>query len=152
MAGLPTLELAPARAVGGDLDPRFGTGGTVIITITAAHDHATSVALQPDGKIVVAGVAGCDVALVRYTRAGVLDRRFGTGGIVPTHITGVAKQRRRSAGVTGPTHEYDAGKGPVVSETIESMSDRIDQQQLAQELVDSARAEGVLPLPVSCLR
>jgi hypothetical protein len=34
------------------------------------------------------------------------------------------------------------GEGPVVAETIEPMAARIDQQQLAEELVARARADG----------
>ena len=38
-------------------------------------------AIEPDGKIVVAGsTADADFALVRYTPSGKLDRGFGTGG------------------------------------------------------------------------
>jgi hypothetical protein len=33
-------------------------------------------------------------------------------------------------------------EGPVVTEIIEPMATQIDQQQLAQELVEQARAEG----------
>src|SRR2546427_269550 len=49
---------------------------------------AHAVALQRDGKIVVAGEAVCDLAgcfgLVRYNRDGSLDRSFGNDGIVLT--------------------------------------------------------------------
>src|SRR5437867_4487743 len=41
----------------GDLDPTFGTGGTLRTDFGAA-DEAQAVAIQPDGKIVVAGRTG----------------------------------------------------------------------------------------------
>ena len=43
---------------------------------------ARPLALQPDGKVVVAGVSAGGFALARYTSRGVLDRSFGQGGKV----------------------------------------------------------------------
>ena len=59
----------------GTLDPGFGTGGVVI---TSNATVANGVALQSDGKIVVA--AGNSV--IRYNQDGSLDATFGTAGIV----------------------------------------------------------------------
>jgi uncharacterized delta-60 repeat protein len=68
----------------GSLDLTFGSGGVVVTPLGSGHDRATSLALQPDGRIVVAGwtrgAAGADVALVRYRADGTLDPSFGTGG------------------------------------------------------------------------
>jgi uncharacterized delta-60 repeat protein len=51
---------------------------------------AYSVAIQTDGKLVVAGYSynggNSDFALVRYTTNGALDLTFGTGGIVTTPV------------------------------------------------------------------
>ncbi|MBK8039987.1 MAG: cadherin-like beta sandwich domain-containing protein [Verrucomicrobiaceae bacterium] len=73
----------------GSPDGSFGTGGKVVTPVIAG-DYAYSVAIQTDGKIVVAGrtvSAGTeDIALVRYTSAGVPDSSFGTGGKVITPI------------------------------------------------------------------
>ena len=41
----------------GSLDTSFGTGGKVLTDFTGNDDAANSVAIQPDGKIVVAGSA-----------------------------------------------------------------------------------------------
>jgi len=73
----------------GDLDTGFGTGGKVTTPINAASDEAYAVALQGDGKILVAGTtevsaSGYDFALVRYNADGSLDTGFGTGGKVTT--------------------------------------------------------------------
>jgi uncharacterized delta-60 repeat protein len=75
----------------GTLDTTFGNGGFVVTAIGAARasDEATAVAIQADGKIVVAGhtVTGAgdtDFALVRYNADGALDNTFGTGGKVVT--------------------------------------------------------------------
>jgi len=71
----------------GDLDRSFGAGGWVT-TELGPFAIAHAVALQRDGKIVVAGEAVCDLAgcfgLVRYNRDGSLDRSFGNDGIVLT--------------------------------------------------------------------
>jgi uncharacterized delta-60 repeat protein len=69
----------------GVLDPTFGTGGKVITDLGTYWDESKAVALQPDGKIVVAGYWGYQpqnaaFAVVRYTTNGTLDSAFnGTG-------------------------------------------------------------------------
>ncbi len=75
----------------GELDRSFGGTGLIFTQITpgGGTDRATGVALQTDGKIVVAGrarslVSGShyDVALARYLPTGALDPDFGSGGKV----------------------------------------------------------------------
>src|SRR5215471_17901057 len=75
----------------GTLDTSFGTGGKVTTAFLSqgfSLAQANSVALQPDGKIVAAGIAaiggGDDFALARYSSNGTLDATFGTGGQVTT--------------------------------------------------------------------
>jgi uncharacterized delta-60 repeat protein len=75
----------------GTLDPSFGTDGRVETRFESAGGaEARGVALQPDGKIVVAGdidageLTGFDFALVRYNPDGSLDAGFGAGGKVVT--------------------------------------------------------------------
>ena len=67
-------------------------GGKVITPIGSSADVGNSVAVQSDGKIIVAGYShngsNDDFALVRYTAAGVLDPSFGTGGKVTTDFGG----------------------------------------------------------------
>jgi uncharacterized delta-60 repeat protein len=50
----------------GTLDASFGTGGKVITDFGGRNDLATSVAVQPDGKIVVAVSGLGDFTLARY--------------------------------------------------------------------------------------
>lgn len=69
----------------GALDPSFGTAGTMITTV-GVSGGATALALQPDGKIIAAGNADDNFALVRYYADGRLDTRFGTGGKVMTAV------------------------------------------------------------------
>jgi uncharacterized delta-60 repeat protein len=85
-AGFMDLALARYRP-NGSLDPTFGSGGKVLTDIVSGdHDAAYALALQPDGKIVVAGYAASDFALARYRSNGSLDPAFGSGGIVRTSI------------------------------------------------------------------
>ena len=78
----------------GTLDTGFGTGGTVIMDVSGDDltDRWTAVAVQPDGKIVVAGesiitgVFDSSFALARYNTDGTLDASFGTGGIVTSDL------------------------------------------------------------------
>ncbi len=66
---LAVPDAAPAAP--GDLDPTFGSGGKVI-TDFGGVDTAFSVALHPDGRLVVAGssvpVISSSVALVQLIR------------------------------------------------------------------------------------
>src|SRR5437867_3518456 len=80
---VPRLERLEARNLlnASSLDPTFGSGGVVMTMIGSGFDVATSVSIQPDNKIVVAGTA-----LVRYNPDGTLDNIFGTFGRVPTNV------------------------------------------------------------------
>src|ERR1035437_4224281 len=76
----------------GTLDNGFGSVGKVTTSIGSFNDAGYSVAIQSDGKIVVAGVSSNgnnnDIAVVRYNSDGTLDSGFGTGGKVTTVIGG----------------------------------------------------------------
>ena len=64
----------------GTLDTNFGGDGRVV---TDVEDAGTVDALlQPDGKVVVVGYRGSDLALARYRRDGTLDSSFGDHGKV----------------------------------------------------------------------
>ena len=70
--------------IDGSLDPSFGIQGQTT-TDLGATDEAFAVALQTDGKIIVAGssrsAAFGHLALVRYNSDGSLDTTFGIEGI-----------------------------------------------------------------------
>lgn len=75
----------------GGLDTTFGTAGKVITAFNNGNrsDEAQAVAVQADGKILVAGssdqgATGYDFALSRYNTDGSLDATFGAGGRVVT--------------------------------------------------------------------
>ncbi|MBK7443141.1 MAG: T9SS type A sorting domain-containing protein [Bacteroidetes bacterium] len=73
----------------GTLDNTFGVSGKVITNFDGGS-RATSVAIQDDGKIVVAGSADYyfDFALARYNTNGTLDNTFGVDGKIITDFTG----------------------------------------------------------------
>jgi uncharacterized delta-60 repeat protein len=75
----------------GALDPSFGGDGIVRTDLTPEEDIGFDVAIQADGKIVVAGSAGGWFAIVRYRRDGRPDHTFGQGGEVFIVRGGVAR-------------------------------------------------------------
>ncbi|KRA17516.1 delta-60 repeat domain-containing protein [Lysobacter sp. Root604] len=93
VAGYAGSGFALARLTGsGTLDYSFGSGtGTVTSTVGTSSALANSLAIQADGKPVLAGYAssgGTVFALTRYTTTGALDTTFGTGGKVLTNVGG----------------------------------------------------------------
>jgi len=74
----------------GTLDNSFGTNGKVTTDIGGGNDRAYSLAIQSDGKIVVAGSSpnspDYDFAIARYNSNGTLDLSFDTDGINTTNI------------------------------------------------------------------
>ncbi len=81
---VPVAAHGFAPAAAGDLDPTFGIGGRVVTSFPGGLDTANDVAVQADGKLVVAGSSGSDFALTRYNTNGALDATFGLGGTVHT--------------------------------------------------------------------
>jgi uncharacterized delta-60 repeat protein len=91
--GVVVLRFEPE----GTLDEAFGIDGVTTAEFTAGTDGggdgAGGVALQPDGKIVVAGDAGGPAeytsrfGLARFGDDGVLDATFGGDGTVRTNFT-----------------------------------------------------------------
>jgi len=72
----------------GTLDTTFGTGGTVTTKIRT-DDVAFSMAIEPDGKIILGGGSTSidehlGSAVVRYNSDGTLDTTFGIDGIITT--------------------------------------------------------------------
>ena len=96
--GASTRDFAVARYnTNGSLDMTFGDGGKVTTDILGDGDNIFSVLIEPDGKIVAAGVnflrfAGGDIAVVRYNTDGSLDTTFGMGGKVTTDFFGFTDQ------------------------------------------------------------
>ncbi len=78
----------------GTLDTSFGLNGYVTTDFgDGGLDSARVVVVQPDGKLVAAGIArggpgGSDFGLARYNADGSLDTSFGVGGKVVTDLNG----------------------------------------------------------------
>ena len=75
-------------AVPGDLDNTFGSNGIVVTDVTGIvePDDGRAVALQPNGKILVAGTSSNEFAVVRYNPDGSPDSSFDGDGIATTSI------------------------------------------------------------------
>ncbi len=74
----------------GSLDISFNpTGGLPGTRMTdfGGTDQGLAVALQNDGKIVMAGISDTDFAIARYTTDGSLDTSFNPGGSLPGTVT-----------------------------------------------------------------
>ena len=87
---------APFRvhAAAGDLDFSFGVGGKVVTDVPGyTSELGYDVAIQPDGKILVAGRAlsstngTSDFVVLRYNPDGSLDTSFGIDGKVFTDFS-----------------------------------------------------------------
>jgi uncharacterized delta-60 repeat protein len=84
-----SLLRRPLQPQPGDLDTTFDFDGKVTTDFGGPFDRGSSVAIQPDGRIVVAGVSGDDVSgndfvLARYKRDRTLDADFDIDGKVTT--------------------------------------------------------------------
>lgn len=66
----------------GSLDNEFGSGGIVNLSLGPGNNFLNALALQPDGKIIVAGFVGFDAVLARFNSDGGLDYSFGEEGKV----------------------------------------------------------------------
>ena len=85
-------DFAVARMTAqGTPDPAFGTAGKRVIDVPGSGD-AFDVALQPDGKILVAGDSNSSgkggLAVARLLPNGALDPTFGSGGKVVVRLGG----------------------------------------------------------------
>ena len=70
----------------GTLDQTFNGTGRVVVTPSSGNALIRSVALQPDGKTVLAGVGSnglnFDIIIARLNADGTLDTGFGMGGLL----------------------------------------------------------------------
>ncbi|MFL6605051.1 MAG: hypothetical protein ACJ8R9_27475 [Steroidobacteraceae bacterium] len=109
------------RGLPGVLDTSFA-GSKVITPVGSGEDYANAAAVQPDGRILVAGssafASGTQISLVRYDRDGKIDGTFGTAGKVTTAIgssndvaTAIALQPDGKIVVVGCSDRSAAGTG-----------------------------------------
>lgn len=75
------LALEPRRLLAAAaLDPNFSGDGKLITDFSGAQDRAYDATLQSDGKLVVVGSSGSNMAIARYTATGALDTTFSGDG------------------------------------------------------------------------
>lgn len=86
----------------GEPDPTFGSGGEVVTALPGGAE-ARAVAIQPDGRIVVAGAAkgpvNFDFLFARYDESGALDPSFGGGDGVTTVPVGTGESEARALAI-----------------------------------------------------
>jgi hypothetical protein len=83
LAAAPRGSAAVSPPDLGSLDPSFGRHGLVTIFPTCGRCASSSMAVQPDGRILVAGNRGQFQGQVRrFLLDGSPDPTFGIGGIV----------------------------------------------------------------------
>lgn len=68
------------RSANGTLDPTFGSGGKRVVDFGTDDESVYGAALQPDGKIVLAGDSRLQPAVVRLKVNGALDTSFDGDG------------------------------------------------------------------------
>lgn len=92
---LMLMRAEKAEAAAGALDSSFGTSGKIVTSFGSQRDVVGGMAIQSDGKIVVAGFGDGNnsisgkFALARYNPNGSLDTSFDGDGKVITVIGGV---------------------------------------------------------------
>ena len=92
--GFGPLFILARLNVNGSLDSTFGSGGIVATQVGPSGGSfgaaASVMALQPDGKILLAGQnaepTGASGAIARYDANGQLDDTFGSGGVAATSV------------------------------------------------------------------
>jgi uncharacterized delta-60 repeat protein len=107
---------------GGGADTSFGTSGFNLSTPTSG-DNIASVAIRPDGKIVVGGSAGgVGFAVARYNTNGSLDTSFGTAGYnlttpgtIQDMITSIALQADGKIVAGGFSLDAGGNSWPVIA-------------------------------------
>lgn len=117
-------ELTIVHAAAGDLDAAFGTAGKVATDFgpgspNFAQDRAAAIALQPDGKFVVAGrtfgAIPAGMALARYNSNGTLDGTFGSGGkVVATNGSAAAVLIQPDNKILVADTSFDPGEQGIV--------------------------------------
>ena len=109
----------------GSLDEDFGIGGRVTTPLATGirEEVARAVAIQRDGKIVVAGFLSIegrpagdrfDFALARYETNGTLDETFGIDGLALSNVKG----RAFAVAIQGDDKIVVAGDSPLVEDIV----------------------------------
>ena len=106
----------------GSLDNSFGTNGIVTTDLQLGSDDvAYSLAIQPDGKIVLGGYSDDGslkkAALIRYNPNGTVDTNFGTNGRVLTAFEGTQANEIKVVKIHALTGNIVVGGSTIISNT-----------------------------------
>lgn len=107
----------------GSLDNSFGNGGIVTTDVQLGSDDiAHSIALQTDGKIILAGESDNgsdkDAALIRYNTDGSLDTAFGSAGKVLTDFDGGQQDEIKVVKIHLLTGNILVGGSSIISSSL----------------------------------
>ena len=137
----------------GSLDATFDVDG-IVTTIPAGSDYGVgnSVAVQTDGKILVAGYAynrknggnGDDFALARYNSDGSLDLSFDADGSVVTPVMGSSEDIGKSVKVQADGKILVAGFS-VIGKTYDFAVTRYNNDGSLDTFFDS---DGIVTTPI----
>jgi uncharacterized delta-60 repeat protein len=160
----PSYDFALVRYnSNGSLDNSFDGDGKLTTDFFGEYNFATSLAIQTDGKIVVAGgasnptIGNNDIALARYNSDGSLDNTFDTDGKLTTDLfsdysiaNAIAIRNNRiyiagysiAAATRGIVAAYQTGTtslaAPAIASTTVSTNLIANQQPVTQKLTVSA--------------
>jgi uncharacterized delta-60 repeat protein len=117
VCGTANSDFAVVRLnTNGTLDTSFDTDGIVTTPVLTGADIGTDLAIQTDGKIVVAGYASNgvnnDFAVVRYNANGSLDTSFDTDGKVTTAV-GTGRDEANAVALTSTGLIIAAGRAAI---------------------------------------
>ena len=97
----------------GEYDPGFGNQGAAVVDIGGQYDDANSIAVQADGKLLIAGDARVNnirtIYAIRLDQSGELDNAFGIAGKVILDLAG-DNDRVSSVQITGDNKILIAGE------------------------------------------
>lgn len=113
----------------GVLDGGFGSEGKVLTAVSEDNwDEAQGLALEADGKLLVAGwtyegnSSSGNTALLRYDADGALDPSFGEAGIVITEVAATKKPDQGSALLVSPDERVPSERILVAGFASDSFS------------------------------
>jgi uncharacterized delta-60 repeat protein len=104
------VAVPAASAAPGDLDPSFGSGGMVKLLESEEESYGEGIAVQPDGKVVIAGEEKGNAVVLRLLADGQLDPSFGSGGKVTTTVAGSSEFQSVAIQPDGKIVAAGAGK------------------------------------------
>jgi uncharacterized delta-60 repeat protein len=118
-----SAALTSVFAQAGRLDPAFGNAGKVLgFTLTRTSNN---IAVQPDGKVLVAGQINSKFSVARFNADGSVDNTFGSLGVAQTDF-----YQNQSSAASAVAVQAD-GKIVAVGQTSTLFGSLVDQSDFA---------------------